>query len=86
MEKRNNFERLDLNCTEIAVLETLPTWMTTVDNGWDALVKAVRDRLASGEVHVERLRRAVESEHVRAAKVAFRRLLDSLAQGVRRAC
>lgn len=79
MEKRSNFARLELNYTEIALLETLRSWMTTVDDGWNALVSAVRARLASGGVDLDKLRRAAEGEHVSAVKDAFRRLMASLA-------
>lgn len=76
--KRNNMARIDLNYTEIAVLETLRTWTTTVDHGWTALVNAVRERIERHEVDLDKLRQAVSSEHVSAVKLAFRRLIESL--------
>lgn len=78
MSRRNNTVRCELNYTEIAVLETLRNWASVVDHGWSALVKAVRDRVRTGEVKLDRLRRAVAAERLRAVKEAFGRLVEAL--------
>lgn len=80
LTKRNNLERVGLTYTEIALLETLRSWTTTVDAGWDGLVEAVRARVASGGIRLDVVRRAAAREHSRAVAEGMRRLVEGLAE------
>lgn len=72
---RQNQARFELNRSEIAVLEVLRDPATFVERGWAALVDAVRSRVASGDVRVDKLRIAADREHSRATHENAGRLL-----------
>jgi hypothetical protein len=79
VSKRNNMARRRLRFVEIAVLELLRgDWERTVDDGWPALVDAVRRETADRRIRLDRLAEAVESERSPAARESFARLADSL--------
>jgi hypothetical protein len=81
LSKRNNLARLDLSYIEIALLETLRTWHTTVDGGWDTLVAAAGERIANGDVRPEIVRRVASREHHRGVKDGLNVLLDAVGNG-----
>ncbi len=76
---RSNVARLDLTYIEIAVLEVLRTWRTTVDGGWSATVAAIAALVADGTVRLDALRRAAAREHHRELRDRMRDLLGELA-------
>ncbi|WP_132047109.1 DUF6088 family protein [Curtobacterium sp. PhB136] len=75
---RRNRARLDLNRSEIAVLEVLRDPGNFVERGWAALVDAVRSRISDGDVRIDRLRTAADSEHSRATHANAGRLLADI--------
>lgn len=72
--ERKNLARMDLNETEIALLELLRAPEIYVEAGWDALVRKVRVATRSGEIRGDLLRAAVPGEHNRAVRENFARL------------
>lgn len=76
---RSNLARLDLTYTEIAVLEVLRSWRTTVDGGWSATVAAIAALVEDGTVRLGPLRRAAAREHHRELRARMRDLLVELA-------
>ncbi len=74
--RRNNFRRAALNFTEVALLELLRDWESTVDGGWPALEAAVREEITDGSIHADRVLDAAAEEPSPRVRSAALRLLS----------
>ncbi len=78
ISKRNNIARRDLTYTEIAVLEVLRDWKFTTDRDWNELVKAVSQRVASGDVRPDKLAKAGRGESRPDVRAGLQVLVEAL--------
>lgn len=63
VSKRNNLERVKLNPTEIALMETLRgDWFLRIDGGAHALVRTINKLAQEGSIDVGRISSVVTSE------------------------
>ncbi|RIJ77860.1 hypothetical protein D1871_04955 [Nakamurella silvestris] len=75
---RANKLRMGLSYLEIAVLETLRSWRSTVEGGWSAFVTAVKDLVKVGRVRLDNVHAAAGKEHNTALAESLTRLFDAL--------
>lgn len=75
---RKNLARVDLNATEIALLEVLRAPEVFAEAGWDALTAMVREAVAEGRVRLDALTEAVPGEYNRAVRDNFASLTGVL--------
>lgn len=75
---RRNLARVDLNPAEIALLEVLRAPDVVAEAGWDALVSAVGDAVATTRVRPDALAEAVPGEYNRAVRDNYPSLMAAL--------
>ncbi|MCK6480072.1 MAG: hypothetical protein L6R43_07955 [Planctomycetes bacterium] len=71
---RRNLRRLGLRYLEVALLEVLRDWPSTVETDWSALVDRVAGLRDAGHLRPARLRGAVAGERGPAVRALFARL------------
>ncbi|MGH9091317.1 MAG: hypothetical protein ACRDZR_08080 [Acidimicrobiales bacterium] len=77
--RRSNLARLDLSYLDVALLEVLRDDVRHVDGGWEALIDRVTALRREGDVHLDRVARAVPGERSPAARYNLARMLDRVA-------
>ncbi len=78
VHKRNNAARIDLNETEIALLEVLRDPDVLAETGWDAFERVAVAALRRGDIRMPALERAVPGEGPVATRKNFDRLRPAL--------